>query len=345
MKTAKSLVYGGELIEAIDCTYEDFKRLAPLCPNCSSPVHLKAGGDRTSTKGKSYKIPQHWAHFAGKSAEEVAACELRVNGYSDEEKEKIQRVAKGQREKWIRRWLWRAFEGWADRRACNMEVRATRGSSEVLQVKNLKELLSLFSLNSDRLKSSDGCRLAIEAFRSSRMTGELTEGWSALASIRAVTELQSFENSEWKGIDVGLQGKYTKEVLLHLKSPRQKELLVDLLLATHIVDPLIYLELLREATNDPTLTMAQVPSKTRPEDCWDAMALTLVYICLVIPWASEFARLEAENAAIGSDEIMGEIDNAAIERAEAKRKRKQGRGNPPKFARLEALEAVKAPHA
>jgi hypothetical protein len=109
MKTAKSLVYGGELIEAIDCTYEDFKRLAPLCPNCSSPVHLKAGGDRVSIKGKPYKIPQHWAHFAGKSAEEVAACELRVNGYSDEEKEKIQRVARGQREKWIRRWLWRAL--------------------------------------------------------------------------------------------------------------------------------------------------------------------------------------------------------------------------------------------
>jgi hypothetical protein len=110
MKTAKSLVYGGELIDAIDCTYEDFKRLAPLCPNCSSPVHLKAGGDRLSTKGKPYKIPQHWAHFAGKSAEEVATCELRVNNYSDAEREKIQRVARGQREKWIRRWLWRIWE-------------------------------------------------------------------------------------------------------------------------------------------------------------------------------------------------------------------------------------------
>lgn len=110
MKTAKSLIYGGELIDAIDCAYEDFKRLAPLCPNCSSPVHLKAGGDRLSTKGKPYKIPQHWAHFAGKSVEEVAACELRVNNYSEAEREKIHRVARGQREKWIRRWFWTAWQ-------------------------------------------------------------------------------------------------------------------------------------------------------------------------------------------------------------------------------------------
>ena len=62
MKLAKAMRYGGELIEACDCDYSDFKALIPLCPNCSEPVFLRKGSDRKSKLGKEFKIPQHWSH-------------------------------------------------------------------------------------------------------------------------------------------------------------------------------------------------------------------------------------------------------------------------------------------
>jgi hypothetical protein len=69
MKYASAMKYGGELVDAVDCDYDSFKELIPLCPNCKEPVFLRIGGQRESVKGKAYQIGPHWCHFKGISAE------------------------------------------------------------------------------------------------------------------------------------------------------------------------------------------------------------------------------------------------------------------------------------
>lgn len=109
MELAAAMKYGGELVAAKDCTYDSFKELVPLCPECKEPVYLRVGGDRTSTKGKEYQIGPHWCHFKGTSAEQVAACENRVNGYTEGDRQRIATQARGQRLKLLQRWFWNVF--------------------------------------------------------------------------------------------------------------------------------------------------------------------------------------------------------------------------------------------
>jgi len=109
MKYAAAMKYGGELILAQECNYDSFRELVPLCPECKEPVYLRAGGDRLSTKGKPYKIGAHWCHFKGVSDEQVAACENRVNNYSEQEKQRIAAKARGQRLKLLQRWFWDVY--------------------------------------------------------------------------------------------------------------------------------------------------------------------------------------------------------------------------------------------
>lgn len=106
MKYASAMKYGGELVDAVDCDYDSFKELIPLCPNCKEPVFLRTGGPRESVKGKAYQIGPHWCHFKGISAEQVAGCELRVNGYTEKDRAKIAAQARGQRLKLLQRWFW-----------------------------------------------------------------------------------------------------------------------------------------------------------------------------------------------------------------------------------------------
>lgn len=109
MKHAAAMKYGGQLVSAAECTYDSFKQLVPLCPECKEPVYLRAGGERLSTKGKAYQIGSHWCHFKGVSAEQVASCENRVNNYTEKDRERISARARGQRLKLIQRWFWELF--------------------------------------------------------------------------------------------------------------------------------------------------------------------------------------------------------------------------------------------
>jgi hypothetical protein len=107
MKLAKAMRYGGELIDACNCDYSDFKSLIPLCPNCSEPVFLRKDSDRISKLGKEFKIPKHWSHFGSTSEEQKAACEARVSSYTEADRQRIQSQARGQRLKLIQRWFWK----------------------------------------------------------------------------------------------------------------------------------------------------------------------------------------------------------------------------------------------
>lgn len=109
MKYAKAMKLGGELVSADECNYDDFKRLVPLCPECSEPVFLRKGSDRVSTKGKKFKIPQHWSHFDSVSEEQKASCEARVSAYTEKDRQRIASKARGQRLKWLQRWCFSVF--------------------------------------------------------------------------------------------------------------------------------------------------------------------------------------------------------------------------------------------
>jgi hypothetical protein len=110
VKLAKAMRYGGEPIDAADCDYSDFKSLIPLCPNCSEPVFLRKDSDRISKLGKEFKIPQHWSHFSSTSEEQKAACEARVYSYTEADRQRIQSQARGQRLKLIQRWFWDVYK-------------------------------------------------------------------------------------------------------------------------------------------------------------------------------------------------------------------------------------------
>ncbi|HEY9764604.1 MAG TPA: hypothetical protein V6D07_18900 [Trichocoleus sp.] len=99
MEWAASLRYGGQLVRASECDYDDFKYLKPICPNplCGEAVHLKA---KDSTKRQPY-----WAHFEVKD-EALRNCSERVNRFDDEEIKRRQTKARNQRLKDFQRWFW-----------------------------------------------------------------------------------------------------------------------------------------------------------------------------------------------------------------------------------------------
>lgn len=109
MKFAKSMRYGGELINAMECDYDSYLNLGVVCPECHESLYLRAGGERVSPKGKPYKIGAHWCHRKG-TPEQIAGCELRVNGYTEQDRARIAAQARGQRLKLLQRWFWTAIE-------------------------------------------------------------------------------------------------------------------------------------------------------------------------------------------------------------------------------------------
>lgn len=97
MRLAASIRYGGQLIEASDVDYDDYKRLGLICPECKSPVFLRQKSERTVA---------HFAHFKASDPALIQKCELRVSSYTKEELESKTREAKNQRLKILQRWFW-----------------------------------------------------------------------------------------------------------------------------------------------------------------------------------------------------------------------------------------------
>lgn len=286
MKYAKSLAYGGELIDALECEHADFKRLVPLCPNCSNPVHLRIGGDRLSAKGTPYKIGPHFAHFAGKSAEEVAACELRVNGYSQEDRERIQRVARGQRERWVRRWLWRAFQGFW-REEFPKANKSFPGSNFVLDC-----LVNGFQVAKPAIKNHyldldespwivEGDRYRPAKFRTSH---------NELRSLPRVKQMIGAEVACWI-VTPGARPVATELLRVVLKNGYSH---ADAIKKGKILTadaPWLLNQICSEANRlGGVLTKLDAYSFLGVIDlAWE--------LILITPWATEFARLEAEEAA------------------------------------------------
>ena len=121
MRFAASIRYGGQLIEALDVDYEDYKRLGLICPECKSAVFLR---------NKSERATAHFAHFKASDPALVKQCELRVSSYSKEDLERKATQARNQRLKLLQRWFWEVYFKYAFREG---SIKRMVGETHILE--------------------------------------------------------------------------------------------------------------------------------------------------------------------------------------------------------------------
>jgi ribosomal protein S27AE len=274
MQIAKSMVYGGELVDARDCDYDDFSRLRPLCPNCNEAVFLRAGSERLSSYGKKFLVPQHWCHFKSTSIEQKALCEARVSGYSETERQQIQRQAKGQRLKLIRRWFWKALTGEKvkDFDEC---LKTVSGGNNATWERAKEGLLSSYLAICTEGQGTQGVdRLHIRE----RIRRVFNLADHAKGSAAEIEEAQK----PLLEIDKVLHEKICLEIFDFLGTKQQRDLLYSVLAVAGALGISDLKE--RHRTGD-----------WRPNDSIAVATITRVVILVsMVPWATEFARLEAE---------------------------------------------------
>lgn len=99
MKYAKLSKIGGELIEASEADYEDYKGFLK-CPVCGDTVFLRK---QHTSKGTTIRA----AFIHHKAIPEISICELRIGGYGREDVEREAGKARGQRLNKARVSLWK----------------------------------------------------------------------------------------------------------------------------------------------------------------------------------------------------------------------------------------------
>lgn len=109
MRYAKSLLYGGMLVDAEKADYQDYARLLLRCPFCGSPVFLVKGKhrnehQRTAPKSKqliavkSSEVKPAFSHFPGIASEN---CEIKSSGISQSYIKRSFNVGRNQRLKFF----------------------------------------------------------------------------------------------------------------------------------------------------------------------------------------------------------------------------------------------------
>lgn len=292
MKYASAMKYGGELVAAIDCDYNSFKELVPLCPNCKEPVYLRIGGHRESVKGKAYQIAPHWCHFKGISAEQVSGCELRVNDYTEKDRAKIAAQARGQRLKLLQRWFWTVYL----RNQYKLNPSSMKDTSEGEFIKVVTGLVSDESkswkespkiLDSFLNECKDAIRLIVdtvgveESLRSAARDITL----KSLSKINKEHIIERLEDVavlfNARGLETELNNRIAMQAIEFICSCRQQALLVDL----------VTLHTLVISSQDEIFDgLIKMTSKAK---AW-VLALAITKSVAFTDWASEFQRLEAE---------------------------------------------------
>jgi hypothetical protein len=116
MLEAKSVFYGGLLVAAEECNYDDYAKLGIVCPICNKAMFLTAAAHRdkharkkpdgTTVQVKAADIPAHWNHFKDVDSADVDRCEARAKQITPTERLKLVAQARGQRERILSRNLW-----------------------------------------------------------------------------------------------------------------------------------------------------------------------------------------------------------------------------------------------
>jgi len=109
MKLASSIRYGGQLVAAEECSYDDFLLLGLHCPECQEPVILRTAYQRQLPNGKIVKLNAAFVHRKAIDPVTAKLCNLRVSRYGKAEIESRASSARGQREKLLNMWFWEVF--------------------------------------------------------------------------------------------------------------------------------------------------------------------------------------------------------------------------------------------
>ena len=302
MKLAAAMKYGGELVNAEECDYDSFKQLVPLCPNCKEPVFLRVGSDRLSVKGKEFKIGPHWCHFKGISAEQVASCESRVSGYTENDRQRIAAQARGQRLKLLQRWFWSvytdSFYSFLGKDSAHISqypnVESLRSDIGILSRRHSESMLNpnnppfldrtvlnraaakIVQLSED-LSSFDSYISGYVASVSAAMSRSLFVDY---AMQNAMDSLTKAFFTRPRSVDSDLQQKIIPEVVGFLTAKRQQSLLTSI--------ALMHCWFNSKAAE----SMANANAKN---ELALAIALMVVQQIVFTPWAAEFQRLEDES--------------------------------------------------
>lgn len=102
MRYAKLLKLGGEIIEAAQADYSDYKGFL-RCPECGEPVFLRATHYR---QGRF--VEAAFVHY--RAIPEVSMCELRIGNYSPQEVARRNAIARGQRLQKLRISFWKILK-------------------------------------------------------------------------------------------------------------------------------------------------------------------------------------------------------------------------------------------
>ena len=290
MKDASAMKYGGELVAAVDCDYNSFKELVPLCPNCKEPVYLRTGGERLSVKGKAYQIGPHWCHFQGISKEQVAGCELRVNGYTEKDRAKIAAQARGQRMKLLQRWFWKVYLRNHYRLHSAGIPQFTESSFVDAVNKTISQGANPFNLYGGEVNAFlDFVRGSIQRLTTAAGAGrsmrekvkQLTVASLApgeFQDLSALKVLAAMANAP--GIESELNDKIAIQAIEFVCAKGQQSLLQDVV----VFNAMALLSVDRFAFDN----------LSQKEKAWD-MASLIVKEISYCPWAFEFQRLEAES--------------------------------------------------
>ena len=266
MRLAKAMAYGGELIDAQMCGHGDFKALIPLCPNCSESVFLREESSRTSKLGKEFVVPKHWVHFGG-TEEQKVACEARVSSYTERDRQRIQSQARGQRLKLIQRWFWNLWVKHSFRGQ-------TYEETELWEVMDISEFM-LSSETGERFKQE------LEGKTFERL-GRLVSQLPALSQENFAPILESLS-----GLNLSLHIKISCECVDYVHSRRNRDLLAQMWYR-------VISKMVCDAEPEEARTMMEAMVGATDREPYEEAFLVLCETLFMVPWASEFARLEAE---------------------------------------------------
>lgn len=295
MKVAKAMRYGGELIAAADCDYDDFKKLIPLCPECSEPVYLRAGSDRKSSKGKPYKIPKHWSHFNSVSEEQKAACEARVSSYTEKEEKAIASKARGQRLKLLQRYffdIYTASESGENRnQAFNMVVdQWAKGKKQKRKIKKEIRQVSRMALPPFRKAlDSTSINLLTEAFFSKENLEDrkkvLKSRFVQAGHSPSFVDAKALDDKYGKLFDLDMQmhKRICAEISSFLMAKKQRDLLLSLLDLS-----VSMLTIMAAVSGDTKLrSVGGCMLKSNPDKIPEESAKDLAAMIVGIPWVVE----------------------------------------------------------
>lgn len=120
MLSAKSIRFGGLLLDAEECDYNDFINHGLVCPICTGTVFLVSASNRgkhsrtlkggESVSVKESVVPAHFAHHHNADKSAVANCELRSTKMTDAQRQVFQAKARGQVARLFQQKFWRMLQ-------------------------------------------------------------------------------------------------------------------------------------------------------------------------------------------------------------------------------------------